>query len=165
MNNLNRFIKMGKDKIKKEELANVVYQINCKDCDHSYVGQIKRKLKTRLKEHINDLKKVNSYSVISNHRSDTNHVMDWDNAKILDSERSYYKRLVAEMIHIKMQKNGLNKQSDTERFPELYLPLLEKYNSSVSTFNSFSFLSPFSYPSFFLFLNINRPALVAFVFF
>ena len=30
--------------------------------------------------------------------------MDWDNAKILDSDRSYYKRLVAEMIHIKMQK-------------------------------------------------------------
>ena len=54
MNNLNRFIKTGKDKIKKEELANVVYQINCKDCDHSYVGQTKRKLKTRLKEHIND---------------------------------------------------------------------------------------------------------------
>ena len=52
-----RFIKTGKDKIKKDELSNVVYQINCKDCDYSYVGQTKRKLKTRLKEHINDLKK------------------------------------------------------------------------------------------------------------
>ena len=67
MNNLNRFIKTEKDKIKKDELSNVVYQINCKDCDYSYVGQTKRKLKTRLKEHINDLKKsVNSHSVISN---------------------------------------------------------------------------------------------------
>ena len=54
MNNLNRFIKTGKDKIKKGELSNVVYQINCKDCDYLYVGQTKRKLKTRLKEHIND---------------------------------------------------------------------------------------------------------------
>ena len=51
--------------------------------------------------------------------------MDWDNAKVLDSERSHYKRLVSE-IYIKMQKNGLNKQSDTERFPDLYLPLLEQ---------------------------------------
>ena len=56
MNNLNSFIKTGKDKIKKDELLNVVYQINYKDCDYSYVGQTKRKLKTRLKEHINDLK-------------------------------------------------------------------------------------------------------------
>ncbi|KYN39275.1 hypothetical protein ALC56_06352 [Trachymyrmex septentrionalis] len=127
MNNLNSFIKTGKDKIKKDELSNVVYQINCKDCDYSHVGQTKRKLKTRLKEHINDLKKpANSHSVISNHRFDTDHVMDWDNAKILDSERSHYKRLVSEMIYIKMQKNGLNKQSDTERFPDLYLPLLEQ---------------------------------------
>ncbi|KYN41474.1 hypothetical protein ALC56_04115, partial [Trachymyrmex septentrionalis] len=77
MNNLNRFIKTGKDKIKKKELSNVVYQINCKDCDYSYVGQTKRKLKTRLKEHINDLKKpVNSLSVISNHRIDTDHAID-----------------------------------------------------------------------------------------
>ena len=52
--------------------------------------------------------------------------LDWDNAKIFDSECSYYKRLVSEMIYIKMQKNGLNKQSDTERFPDLYLPLLEQ---------------------------------------
>ena len=89
MNNLNRFIKTEKDKIKKDELSNVVYQINCKDCDYSYVGQTKRKLKTRLKEHINDLKKpINSHSVISNHRIDIDHAIDWTNAKILDSERS-----------------------------------------------------------------------------
>ena len=104
MNNFNRFIKTEKDKIKKGELSNVVYQINCKDCDYLYVGQTKRKLKTRLKEHINDFKKsANSYSVISNHRFDIDHVMDWDNAKVLDSERSHYKRLVSE-IYIKMQK-------------------------------------------------------------
>ena len=58
MNSMNRFIKTGKEKIKKEEHSNVVYQVNCKDCNHSYVGQTKRKLKTHLKEHINDLKKT-----------------------------------------------------------------------------------------------------------
>ena len=126
MNNLNRFIKTGKDKVKKDELSNVVYKINCKDCNYSYVGQTKRKLKTRLKEYINDVKKpINSLSVISNHRIDTDHMMDCGNTKILDSERAYYKRLISEMIHIKTQEKGLNKQSDTERFPDLYLPLLE----------------------------------------
>ena len=80
MNNLNRFIKTRKDKIKKDELSNVVYLINCKDCNYSYVGQTKRKLKTRIKEHINNVKKpVNSLSVISNHRIDTDHAIDWIN--------------------------------------------------------------------------------------
>ena len=125
MNNLNSFIKTGKDKIKKDELSNVVYQINCKDCDYSHVGQTKRKLKTRLKEYINDLKNQLVLTQSSQIRFDTDHAIDWANAKILDSERSH-KRLVSEMIYIKMQKNGLNKQSDTERFPDLYLPLLEQ---------------------------------------
>jgi len=30
------------------------------------------------------------------------------------------------MIHIKRQEKGLNKQSDTERFSEIYLPIIEK---------------------------------------
>ena len=69
--------------------------------------------------------------------------MDWLNTKILDSERSHYKRLVSEMIYIKMQKNGLNKQSDTEHFPEIYLPFII---GSLSTLN----ISPslFRFPSF-----------------
>jgi len=44
----------------------------------------------------------------------------------LDSEQSYYKRMVSEMIHIKRQDNCLNKQSDTERFPEIYYQSSEK---------------------------------------
>ena len=64
----------------------MVYKIECKDCNYLYIGQTKRKLKTRLKEHINDVKKpINSLSIIFNHRIDTDHMMDWDNTKILDS--------------------------------------------------------------------------------
>jgi len=161
MNNLNRFIKTGKDKIKKDELSNVVYLINCKDCNYSYVGQTKRKLKTRIKEYINDVKKpVNSLSVISNHRIDTDHAIDWVNTKILDSEPSHYKRLVFEMIYIKTQINGLNKQSDTERFPDLYLPLLN--NNSNNNSKILHFLSLFL-PFLFSFVpTINRLALLGF---
>ncbi|KYN38121.1 hypothetical protein ALC56_07521 [Trachymyrmex septentrionalis] len=57
LNNLNKFITLGKDKINKEEHSGVVYKIDCKDCSYTYVGQTKRKLKTRLKEHMNDMKK------------------------------------------------------------------------------------------------------------
>ena len=39
MNCMNIFIKTGKDKIKKKDHSNVVYKINCQDCNYSYVGQ------------------------------------------------------------------------------------------------------------------------------
>ena len=75
MNCMNNFIKTGKNKIKKEEHFNIVYKIICHD--YSYVGQTKRKLRMRLKEHINDFKNpTNSLSVISYHKLDHDHTID-----------------------------------------------------------------------------------------
>ena len=33
-----------------------VYQIDCNDCDKTYIGQTKRNLKTRIKEHFRNIK-------------------------------------------------------------------------------------------------------------
>ena len=127
LNSLNKFITLGKDKISKDDQSGVVYKIDCKECNNTYVGQTKRKLKTRLKEHINDIKKpVESLSVISNHQISDGHVMDWNNTEILDFEQSFFKRSISEMIYIKMHTDTLNKQSDTDRFPDVYLPLLKQ---------------------------------------
>jgi len=40
--------------------------------------------------------------------------------KILDIKLPYNKRLISEMIHIKRQKHGINKQNHTDSLPELY---------------------------------------------
>jgi len=61
---------------------------------------------------------------LSYHKLESDHTIDWENPCILDAECSFYKRIVSEMIHIKRQEKGPNKQSDTERFPEIYLPLI-----------------------------------------
>jgi len=77
-NTLNRFIKTGKDILEGPSSCDVVYKINCKDCVASYVGQTKRRLRTRIKEHINDInKKSGALSVISIHRMENNHEFDW----------------------------------------------------------------------------------------
>jgi len=90
---------------------NVVYKISCKDCDASYVGQTKRQLKTRVKEHSNNLKSLSSNPlVITEHILRHLHSFDWENVKILDTESNYYKRSVSEILHIKEQLNGLNTQ-------------------------------------------------------
>jgi len=65
-----------------------------------------------------------SPSVISDHRLEFNHEFEWEKINILDTEPSWKKRIVSEMIHIKKQQSGINKQSDTEFFPRNYLPLL-----------------------------------------
>ena len=126
MNKMNAFIKTGKDSLSRDDQCGVVYKIVCLNCKSSYVGQTKRKLKTRIKEHKADLRKSPSeFSVVSRHRLNEMHELDWENIKVLDKEQSLIKRRISEMIHIKRQIRGINKQSDTESLPDIYFPFLK----------------------------------------
>jgi len=125
LNKLSQFIKVHKDKDPLLSKNNVVYKIFCKDCEASYVGQTKRQLKTRLKEHKNNIKLDQSrHSVISQHITECNHSFDWEGIKIMDRETKFHKRIVSEMIHIKEQKIGLNLNSDTELLDLSYSHIL-----------------------------------------
>ena len=127
LNKLGRIIRVQKDALPSNLKKNVVYKIVCKDCDASYVGQTGRRLKTRTAEHRNNINWNNtSHSVITEHRIKCNHEFDWESVKILDSERYLGRRLVSEMLHIQMQNNSLNLQSDIECFHHAYLSLLRK---------------------------------------
>ena len=49
-------------------ISNIVYKINCCDCDASYVGETKRALKTHVKEHHRAIEKMNlSGSALAQH--------------------------------------------------------------------------------------------------
>jgi len=120
-NKLNKFIKVLKDVLPVSSRSNVVYKINCLDCDASYVGQTKRALSIRVNEHRNHIRRNSTQpSVITDHRLNSKHEFDWDNARVLDKETNYNKRLIAEMIYIKKQKQGLNAQIDTELLDPIY---------------------------------------------
>lgn len=88
-------------------------------------------LKTRKKEHIANIKKpAKDLTVLSHHRINTNHRIDWNNISILDTEQSFHKRLTSEMIHIKRQEFSMNKQNDTDRFPDIFFPIINNYSPS-----------------------------------
>jgi len=124
-NTLKRYIKRGKDVLDLLSHRDVVYKIKCNDCEATYIGQTKRQLGTRIHEHIKDInKKSGVLSVISDHRLDYDHDMNWNEVEIVDTEPSYEKRLISEMIHIKKQLHGLNKQNDTELLSDIYLPII-----------------------------------------
>jgi len=126
MNSLGRIIKAHKDRNDVLANNNVVYKIKCINCNASYVGQTKRQLCTSIKEHSNNHKSITSkVSVLTQHMLEHSHTFDWKNTQILDTEPSYFKRLISEMLHIKEQPNGINAQTDTEFLDESYNDILE----------------------------------------
>ncbi|EZA51188.1 hypothetical protein X777_10257 [Ooceraea biroi] len=104
----------------------LVYKIDCLNCDASYIGQTKRHLDTRLKEHRDDIKKhFSNHSVVSKHRLTKEHDFDWDNKNILHYEPNNRKREIAEMFFIKKSPNTINLKRDTENLSEIYDVIVE----------------------------------------
>lgn len=127
LNKLKKFIRAHKDNIPKKCKNNVVYKLNCSDCDASYVGQTSRMLKTRISEHRSQINRsVTNYSVITNYRLLFYHDFCWNDVEVLDEIPFHNKRLISEMLHIKRQRNGLNLQMDTDNLPALYHDIINK---------------------------------------
>ena len=53
---LRSLLSKPKDPIPKEDRNNVIYQLDCKDCEAVYVGETKRTLNIRTNEHISAVK-------------------------------------------------------------------------------------------------------------
>ena len=118
---LDVIIKKGKDKLDRDHETELVYRINCGNCDASYIWQTKRHLQTRIKEHQNDIKKDNGCrSVVSEHRLSCQHDFKWSDVDILHKEKNVRKREIAEMFFIKNQANTINLQKDTENLNPIY---------------------------------------------
>ena len=114
-----------KDPVLKEQRTDAVYSIPCNDCDHEYIGQTKRQLGTRLKEHQKAVflcKKQNS--ALSEHACQTNHTIAWDNSKIITTNRRYHQRLCLEAWHINSAHAPLNRD-DGGLLPDTYLHLIK----------------------------------------
>jgi len=121
---LDILIKKGKDRLKDSQLTELVYKLNCKDCDKVYIGQTKRHMGTRVKEHFNNIKSTSNFSVVTNHRLSYNHNFEWDKPNILHKEKNRKKREIAEMFLIKKFDNNINLQKDTENLNPIYNKLI-----------------------------------------
>ena len=69
-----------KDKADKLEKFGAVYQVSCKVCPSTYVGESARPSKTRLDEH------TRPSSTVREHSTSLQHDIDWDGVKVLDKE-------------------------------------------------------------------------------
>ncbi|XP_011859448.1 PREDICTED: uncharacterized protein LOC105556944 [Vollenhovia emeryi] len=118
---LDCIIKKEKDALTNDQKVEVVYKIDCKYCNASYVGQTKRHLKTRINEHAKDIMKhVGNHSVVSKHRTSLGHDFDWSTPHVLHRESNTRRREIAEMVFIKRTKDTINLQNDTENLNDIY---------------------------------------------
>ena len=89
-------------------MKEVVYEVPCRDCECSYIGEIGRNLQKRLTEHKAAVRRGDRNNGIAVHASDHDHRVDWEAARVLEQEPRYWKRRTLEAIHIMRHGNTTN---------------------------------------------------------
>ena len=92
-----------KDKIAKGDKAGVVYHIKCDSCDSHYIGETERKLRKRIQEH------HRSSSPVGQHNQEMRHSFSEQEVAVLHQESDWFRRGVAESIHIATEGPDLNR--------------------------------------------------------
>lgn len=119
--NKTKIIGLGKDPIDPKKRSNVVYKITRGNCPATYIGETKRYLGTRLREHARYIKNENVDSVISRHISENQgHFFGFGSAQVLDVESFPRKRKFSEMLNIFFHDNTINKIEDTQCLQTTY---------------------------------------------
>ena len=107
----------SKRSIADDNKSSVVYKINCRDCDASYVGEMRRRLKTHMLEHSRAVKMNFSTSALAQHVWEHDHI-NWTSMCVLRVESHYQSRLCREAIYIHRQPSSLNRDRGT--LPDMY---------------------------------------------
>lgn len=105
------------DKLKQN---NVVYEIKCRGneneaCGRVYVGTTRRMLSVRINEHEADVRKGKENTALSQHIKECQHVADFQNIKILDTERRENTRYTLESLRIQQRMHkSMNTKEDKD---------------------------------------------------
>ena len=78
----------------------MVYEIPCKGCYKTYVGETGRGVDVRLKEHRSDVKFHRTSNAIVLHIEECHHLPDWNETKLLEKNVKKRTRKVLEAAHI-----------------------------------------------------------------
>lgn len=115
-----------KDPIETPIKSNVVYEVKCENCEQTYIGQTSQWIKRRMALHKSDITKHPERCALASHAFNLDHRVNFEDVKVLKTEKNYRKRLVLEMIEINKKENTINKKTDTNKLSSIYRYLLEK---------------------------------------
>ena len=100
-----------------QDKYNIVYNIDCNDCPQVYIGQTKRSLKTRIKEHKSALYHPYLKSNVADHAINYKHNINFDNPKIKYREKNSRARKFLESF-------------DIEKFKQAKIPIMNDQQNS-----------------------------------
>ena len=136
-NTLRQVLVKPKDKRPMMDSIGTVYNIPCAQCPKAYVGETGRKLGVRIEEHKDSVKKVDNKaytrsqrkqsenkkekSAMADHLSQDNHLIAWDNVKIVAREQERFPRWIRESLHIRRQgEDALNRDEGQYQLPHAW---------------------------------------------
>ena len=106
-----------------EDKNDIVYEIDCSNCEAVYFGESKRSLKSRSDEHKRSARNCDcDKNEIAKHCWEADHNFNWDQKKVVDRESRLTPRKIKETIHSLKNPNHINKIS--YMLPEIWLPNL-----------------------------------------
>lgn len=100
---------------------NGVYLLKCDNCNASYIGETGRKLKTRIQEHIRDVKTSNFGKHLSYNKHSFN---NWNNAKLLHSQHKGTKLSLLEAYEIEKHRKSADIHLLNDQLALNYQPIL-----------------------------------------
>lgn len=98
-----------------------IYEISCNDCDLTYVGQSKRSITERLKEHVSAISHGHSFkSSVAEHMIEENHQMNVSESKRLKFVRESFKLDAWESLFINTATSELMNREPAPIFSYLF---------------------------------------------
>ena len=96
---LHKILPSPKDSIPTEKKQNIIYKLDCKDCDAVYIGEPKRAYQTRIGEHIPAVRKADTKPYeTADHCWKFNYDFKWTENMILGYELNTTTRKIKETI-------------------------------------------------------------------
>ena len=93
-----------KKKIKKRNEDSIAYKIPCSKRDKAYYGETGMGLKTRIREHRNDLRNHRETKAIVMHADKEGHLPNWNGAEALHSNLTKTERWLIEAAYIRTEE-------------------------------------------------------------
>ncbi|HEY9486224.1 MAG TPA: hypothetical protein VIQ04_06255, partial [Nitrososphaeraceae archaeon] len=113
-----------KDPVHNTNKSNIIYKVNCLDCDKAYIGQTKNYLKNRIKNHRKDIENQKRSTALANHALNEHHHLDLEGTTLLRQEQNYNKRLFLEMAYI-LKNNSMNYRNDIDNLSTIYFNIIK----------------------------------------
>ena len=126
-NSLFSRVKHKEDKMK---IKNLVYQFDCLGCDKIYIGETKQQIRNRIKQHKNSCKHsyVGGDTALSLHCKQNDHIFNYQEFKILTTEKDDKKRKTQEAIYIMRKRDkAINFKSDTDSIGVSYNNIIQQW--------------------------------------